>query len=150
MTIKGPQASQTIIEKRLMESDLIGGNAVNSLELELNNKGENLLREVKPQLTGVKYDNNKPDVSLLPPEALLEIAKVFDFGKGKYSAHNWRGGFVWTRISSAVLRHIYAWLKGEDKDPESGLSHLAHAACGLMFLLTFEVTKKGEDDRYKA
>ena len=38
---------------------------------------------------------------------------------------------------------------GEDKDPESGLSHLAHAACCIMFLLEFEKTHPELDDRYK-
>jgi hypothetical protein len=79
----------------------------------------------------------------------MEIAKVLDHGAKKYSAHNWRGGFVWSRIASAILRHLFAWLTGEDKDPESGLSHLAHAGCGIMFLLTFQLTKTGKDDRFK-
>jgi hypothetical protein len=52
-------------------------------------------------------------------------------------------------VASAVLRHIFQWLGGEDKDSETGLSHLAHASCGLLFLIDFEVNKLGEDDRYK-
>jgi len=42
-----------------------------------------------------------------------------------------------------------AFNDGEDKDPESGLSHLAHSLCCLMFLLEFEKTHPELDDRYK-
>lgn len=100
--------------------------------------------------TGVKHDSGKPDLSLLSTIATFKVAQVMTFGKQKYSAHNWRGAFAWSRPAAAALRHIFLWLGGEDKDPESGLSHLAHAACCLMFLLEFEDTHPEFDDRYKA
>ncbi len=99
--------------------------------------------------TGVKHDQNKPDMGLLSSIAMFKMAEVMTFGKRKYSAHNWRGGFVWSRPAAASLRHIFLWLGGEDKDPETGLSHLAHAACCIMFLLEFETTRQDLDDRYK-
>ncbi len=98
---------------------------------------------------GVKYDDGKADISLLPPEALVAIAEVFTFGAKKYAADNWRGGFKWRRVVSAILRHLFAWSAGQDKDPETGLSHIAHVGCNVMFLLTFIITKTGTDDRYK-
>jgi hypothetical protein len=99
--------------------------------------------------TGVKHDTDKPDMSLLSNIALIKVAQVMSFGKKKYAAHNWRGGFVWSRPLAAAARHLYAYIGGEDKDPETGLSHLAHAMCCLMFVLEFEETKKELDDRYK-
>lgn len=108
------------------------------------------MEENKPVVNGaLKFDQGKPDMSLLSPYFLEEVTKVLDFGKKKYAAHNWRKGFIWSRPAAAALRHIFSWLKGEDKDPESGLSHLAHAACCLMFLIEFIETKNGTDDRYK-
>lgn len=98
---------------------------------------------------GKKFDAGKPDFSLLPPEALTEVVEILNFGKIKYGAHNWRAGYNWSRIFAATLRHLFAWLGGEDLDPESGKSHLAHAICDLLFLLTFVKTKVGTDDRYK-
>ncbi len=103
-----------------------------------------------PQLTGKKADNGKPAMALLSGTALLEIAKVLTFGAQKYDAWNWKGGFKWSRVASALLRHVFAWLGGQDKDEETGLSHLAHAGCCILFLLDFEVNKIGEDDRYKS
>jgi hypothetical protein len=102
-----------------------------------------------PKSTGIKNDDGKPDMSLLSSIALVKIAEVMSFGKKKYSANNWRGGFVWSRPLAAAARHLYAYIGGEDKDPESGLSHLAHAACCIMFLLEFETTRLDLDDRYK-
>lgn len=101
------------------------------------------------QATGIKHDQEKPDMSLISSIALFKMAEVMTFGKKKYSAHNWRGGFAWSRPAAASIRHIFAWLGGEAKDPETGLSHLAHAACCIMFLLEFETTRPDLDDRYK-
>ena len=101
-------------------------------------------------MSGVKHDQEKPDFSLLSPFALEEIAKVMTYGARKYSPNNWRGGFKYTRILAAVMRHLNSYQKGELTDPETGLSHLAHASCGLMMLLEFERTGVGENDVYWA
>jgi hypothetical protein len=108
--------------------------------------------QLKPELktsSGRKYDNGKPRLELLSPKALTEIAKVMTFGAQKYDAHNWRGGIAWSRVLGAALRHISAFNDGVDKDPETGLSHLAHAGCCIMFLLEYEATHTDLDDRYK-
>lgn len=98
--------------------------------------------------SGVKHDGEKPQMALLSPFALEQIAAVMTFGAKKYSADNWRSGFKYSRLISAILRHIMAYQRGEAKDPETGLSHLAHASCGLMMLLEFEQTGAGENDLY--
>ena len=99
--------------------------------------------------SALKFDTDKLPVNLLSSEALLQTAAVLKFGADKYHAHNWRDGFAWSRPLAAAMRHIMAYNDGEDKDPESGLSHLAHAACCIMFLLEFEKTHPELDDRYK-
>ncbi len=88
-------------------------------------------------------------MSLLSSIALLKISEVMTYGKIKYAAHNWRGGFVWSRPLAAAMRHLVAYIGGQDKDPETGLSHLAHCACCILFLLEFEDTHPELDDRYK-
>ena len=99
--------------------------------------------------TALKFDDGKLPLHLLSTEAMNQTAAVLAFGAQKYAEHNWRKGFVWSRPLSAAMRHITAFNDGEDRDPESGLSHLAHAACCIMFLLEFEKTNKHLDDRYK-
>jgi hypothetical protein len=86
-------------------------------------------------------------MDLIPWEAMVAVAQVLEFGRVKYAKHNWRKGFEWTRLISAALRHIFSWLSGEDLDPESGLNHLAHACCDLMFAIAHVVSDLGKDDR---
>ena len=102
-----------------------------------------------PTGSAIKFDDGKLPLHLLSTEAMNQTAAVLQFGADKYAAHNWRKGFTWSRPLAAAMRHITAFNAGEDKDPESGLSHLAHAACCIMFLLEFEKTHKELDDRYK-
>lgn len=85
---------------------------------------------------GRKFDSGKPRMGLLPPYALEAIAKVLTLGADKYAPSNWKyvEGREW-RYFDAMLRHINSHSKGEMNDPESGLPHLAHAGCCLMFLL---------------
>jgi hypothetical protein len=94
-----------------------------------------------------KLDANKPPMELIPWEAMVGVAQVLDFGRVKYAAHNWRKGFQWGRLAAAALRHIFAWLSGQENDPESGLSHIDHATCCLMFLSAHIKGELGEDDR---
>lgn len=77
-----------------------------------------------------------------------EIAKVLAFGAQKYAAHNWRKGIAYSRLLDAALRHLYAFADGEDTDPESGLSHIAHAGCCVVFLLGMIHSRPDQDDRH--
>lgn len=60
---------------------------------------------------------------------------------------NWEKGMAWGRLSGALLRHLFAWMNGEDRDPESGMRHLAHAACCALMLLSLTIRNVGTDDR---
>ncbi|WP_442880072.1 dATP/dGTP diphosphohydrolase domain-containing protein [Aurantimonas sp. A2-1-M11] len=53
---------------------------------------------------------------------------------------------AWSRLRGALDRHMAAFDHGEDTDPETGLPHLAHAACCLTFLLSYQLRNVGEDD----
>ncbi len=94
-----------------------------------------------------KFDDDKPATHLLPYDAVLEVAKVYSFGQKKYNARNWEKGMAWSRLFGASMRHLWAWWCGEDKDPESGLSHLTHAAFCVLCLLAYELRRAGDDDR---
>jgi hypothetical protein len=99
---------------------------------------------------GLKFDGGKLPVELLPTRPLEAVARVLAFGARKYAANNWRKGLLFSRVYAAVLRHMWAWWRGEDNDPETGESHLAHAACELFFLLDYTLRPSGPgalDDR---
>lgn len=100
----------------------------------------------KDPKAGVKYDAGKPQPRLLPVRAVNAIVGVLTFGAQKYCADNWK--YVDNpveRYTDAMLRHIFAWMEGETLDPESGLHHLAHAGCCLLFLLWFETAPEKID-----
>ena len=87
-------------------------------------------------MEGIKYDGDKPRWELLPIYPVEETVKVLTYGAKKYDDDNWRKVKpLRQRYYAAALRHIFAWWKGEKLDPESGLHHLAHAICCLIFLM---------------
>jgi hypothetical protein len=94
-----------------------------------------------------KFDSSKPPLGMIPTSALIEDALVLRFGAEKYGRDNWRKGMDWSRLIDAALRHITAFNDGENRDPESGCHHLAHARCCLAFLLEYSATHPEKDDR---
>lgn len=100
-----------------------------------------------PGLEGRKDDGSKAPWHLLPYDALDEIVEVLRYGAEKYAPRNWEKGMAWSRPFAALQRHMTAWWMGEDRDPETGYSHLAHAGCCILFLIAYEKRGAGEDDR---
>lgn len=99
--------------------------------------------------SGARFNAGKIPMELIPGIALEDCAKVFDYGRAKYAAWNWAKGMAWMVVFGCLLRHLYAWARGEDNDPESGLPHLGHAMCNLVMLTTFASTFPEGDDRPK-
>ena len=97
--------------------------------------------------SGIKYDSEKPKMNLLPPKAIVEISKVLTFGAEKYDAENWRKlDDLQNRYTAGALRHIFAHMDGEELDPETNLSHLAHAMCCLLFKLEIELEERFKEE----
>lgn len=88
---------------------------------------------------GKKYDSDKPRWDLADMDYFEDVVKVLGFGSKKYGDYNWElVDKARNRYFSALLRHIAAYKRGEVNDPETGLPHLAHAGCNLMFLNHFQ------------
>lgn len=98
-------------------------------------------------MSGIKHDQAKPPVDLVPYEGIEAIAEVLAFGAKKYAPYNWCKGFEYSRLISAAQRHIGQYNSGQDLDEESELNHIAHAACCLMFLLYMQKHKPHLDNR---
>lgn len=97
---------------------------------------------------GRKYDSEKIRWDLMPSDAMQEIAKVLTHGATKYGDRNWEKGMAWRRPFAALMRHSWAWWRGEDCDQETGLNHLAHAGCCVLFLLAYHLRGMSiNDDR---
>ncbi len=92
--------------------------------------------------TGVKFDQDKPQWTLVPFKALDEVVKVLTIGAKKYAPDNWKKvPNARQRYIDAAFRHMSAYAAGEKLDDETGKSHLAHAVCCLLFLLAFDLDK---------
>ena len=97
---------------------------------------------------GNKNDDNKTRFDLLEPDFINEVAKVMTHGAHKYGPENWKKvGNAKARYMAALLRHINAWQQGERNDPETGMHHLAHATCNLMFLFYGDINETTDIQR---
>lgn len=91
---------------------------------------------------GVKHDEGKLEWSLVP-RAFEHVVRVLMYGAGEYAPYNWRKVKHWRkRYYNAARRHLEDWRHGERLDPESGLPHLAHAICCVLFMLALD---EGDD-----
>ena len=113
-----------------------------------------LNRADPPKNAPKKYSGNKPMMSLVRPEFIKGIADVLTFGFKKYQekvgepSNYLKGdGMYYTDLYDSLQRHLTSWISGDSIDEESGKNHLLHAAANIMFLYTYEVTKKGKDNR---
>jgi hypothetical protein len=104
-------------------------------------KTEQVLKE------GLRFNEGKSKWGLLSWPALRELVAVLEFGARKYASWNWSKGLSWSECFESLQRHLISWYQGEDKDPETGLSHIAHVMCNAMFLMHFIIFRTGRDDR---
>ena len=104
-------------------------------------------REELLKIGGHKDDTDKVRMELIPPELLTGVGDILTFGATKYADRNWEAGMKWSRVFGALMRHMWAWWSGENKDQETGRSHLWHAGCCIAFLIAYEERGTGTDDR---
>lgn len=92
---------------------------------------------------------NKPRLSLIPSEALLEMGKALTHGETRYGTHNFKEGIKISYLLDAALRHILQFNEGEDVDVQSGANHLGNAMANCAIALHMLQNKPSFDDRYK-
>jgi hypothetical protein len=106
------------------------------------------------------FGSAKPDLTLIPPAALIYCALAMGNGADKYGPYNWRAKRVSARTYiAAAMRHLSSWLDGEDNDdtpfinadgevtPGSGLPHLAHAMASIAIVVDALETGNLNDNR---
>ena len=97
---------------------------------------------------GIKHDDDKTRLELITSEFIFAVGQVLTFGAKKYADRNWEKGINYSRVYGACMRHLWSWWAGRrptgrnflfgELDDETKFSHLWHAACCLMFLITYE------------
>lgn len=91
----------------------------------------------------------KAPLRLVPSALAIEVAQAMAVGAEKYGAFNWRKINVRSTIyGEAILRHLYAWMDGEDL-ADSGVKHLAHIGSCIAVLLDAESNGNLIDDRVR-
>ena len=104
--------------------------------------------EVKATNPKDRVGVKKVPMSGMPINVLLECGLVKLHGDMKYGAYNWRDAGVRGSVYyDACIRHLAAWMEGEDIDPDSGLPHISHAITGLCVLRDSIIQENWTDDR---
>lgn len=91
-------------------------------------------------LAGGKQSHIKRDFTLIPPDALAQVARVLHDGAQKYDKDNWKLIPCDDHINHA-LNHIYLYLAGNMEE-----DHLPHAATRLLMALELEDTRTPLDN----
>lgn len=95
-----------------------------------------------------RKNGGKVSFSLLPLHLLAGVCRVLRFGLQKYAAWNWAKGSDWSQSFDCTLRHLLRWwYMCEENDKESGLHHIDHAICNLLFIRHNILTYQAGDDR---
>lgn len=90
-------------------------------------------RQVFPSGAVRDIQAGKGRFDLLPPSALLRIAKQFEHGATKYGERNWERGIPLSRFLDSALRHVCLFLTGRQEE-----DHLVAAAWNLLAALETE------------
>ena len=90
--------------------------------------------------TAKKFDKGKARYDLIPPEFMDGIAKMYGMGALKYGEGNWEkgGGLSYMRLFAAMMRHAWAFIRGETFDPADGQHHMLSVAWGAIAIFTFD------------
>jgi uncharacterized HAD superfamily protein len=96
---------------------------------------------------GDRFNEGKLRLDLITPEMTEGLGRVLTHGATKYQPRNWQKGLHWTGVLASLKRHITAFERGEDYDPETGCLHMEHAMVNAGFLVTYYKHKPEFDDR---
>lgn len=97
---------------------------------------------------GLKNDQEKPDLTDIPMDAMWEMGKAFTYGQKKYKKNNFRAGMLVSRQLAAAIRHIYQHLDGENFDKETKSMHLGNAMASIAMAIYNLKNNPSTDDRF--
>jgi hypothetical protein len=98
-----------------------------------------------------RFGRAKPSMHFIPPAAIILESIVAALGAKKYGAFNWRTQPVnATTYTDAIFRHLSEYLDGDEVDPESKVTVLAHIRSCCAILIDAELNGVLIDDRHKS
>ena len=123
----------------------------NTIIEQLNQEGDESMEvseEINPQRQALRYNQGKLKWSLVDFKSLEGLVEVLEYGANKYAPDNWKKGMPVKEVAESLMRHLFAFLGGEDVDPESGCRHISHVMCNAMFI-EFILREKAHYDNRK-
>ena len=102
--------------------------------------------------SGAQKGSKLARYDMIPADALELVAEHYGKGAEKYPPFdnddgygvldNWRRGYAWSLSFAAMMRHAWAFWRGEDIDPETGSPHLAAIVWHALTLLHWSLNPK--------
>lgn len=90
---------------------------------------------------GISYISAFEGIPHLRARFIAEMARVLAYGAQKYGADNWKRApesEARDIYLNALIRHVLAYAKGNQRNYEEGQYHLAQIAVNAMFLFYFD------------
>ncbi|WP_308718953.1 dATP/dGTP diphosphohydrolase domain-containing protein [Komagataeibacter xylinus] len=97
-----------------------------------------------------RHNHGKARLDYLPPDVMTALAEHMTKSMGpgkKYPERNWEKGMPLMTCYASLLRHLFAWAQGEDRDKESGSLHLVCVLWNAMAMVAYTLRGVGKDDR---
>lgn len=92
----------------------------------------------------MRFNEGKLRYDLLPPEGIEELTAIYTMGANKYAPRNWEKGLSVMGCFASLMRHAFAWARGETLDPESGRHHMGHVMWNAAAIVVF--WRRGQED----
>lgn len=86
-------------------------------------------------IKALRFNEGKPEWTMIDFNSLLPLIKVLENGKEKYGRDNWKKKTEKDTLLNSMIRHWVALSNREERDVESGESHAAHIMANAMFYL---------------
>lgn len=98
---------------------------------------------------GERNNEGKLEWSQVDFKALEPMVRVLMKGGKAHGKDNWRKGFPTLEVCESLLRHTFAYMSGEDNDPQTGEPHTGHILSNAMFLSHMHEFRPDMDNRLK-
>jgi hypothetical protein len=85
------------------------------------------------ELKSSRFNEGKPQWSLVDFKSLVPLARVMEFGAKKYARDNWKIKLDLNQCLESLSRHLFSLMSGEERDSESGELHIGHIMANAMF-----------------
>ena len=99
-----------------------------------------------PKLGGLRYDEGKNKMYLIPAEWDEVLGEIFTIGAKKYAERNWELGMDYSKVMGPLMRHLKDYRKGIKIDPTDGLPAIAKVAWNALALYYYDLKGLGKDD----